>query len=99
MFYPGNICLLTFYLTKKIETRKKMRFLKLLLFYFYLTVPYLSNFPHLYELSDEVLRYLLLVPFGDVLDDDLGFIDPAVAQQPARAVGDNRPVAADREKE
>ena len=54
---------------------------------------------YLNKLPDEVLRYLLLVPFGDVLDDDLGFIDPAVAQQPARALGDNPPVAADREKE
>jgi len=41
---------------------------------------------------DEILTDLLLVPLGDVLDDDLSLLQSAVAQKPARTFRNDPPV-------
>lgn len=47
---------------------------------------------HLDEMLDKIFANLLLVPLGDILDDDLGLFQSAVAQKPARTLGDEPPV-------
>ena len=50
------------------------------------------NAANLNEVLDKVLTDLLLVPLGDVLDDDLGLLQTSVAQEPSRTFRNEPPV-------
>ena len=50
------------------------------------------NAANLNEVLDKVLTDLLLVPLGDVLDDDLGLLQTSVAQEPPGTFRNEPPV-------